>query len=220
MLSGLAFSSSGQHQDGNKEMGEAPCTGTTQGTSLLNDQADVLPARQGQREIITEIVGENESLVRGSISEEGAADRIVGEKVASSNLEVEEVREGVMNLSEKENLLVVRDLSIAGAGQGLVTKENPKEQNLDKGLTGEQFHSKSEVEVASPDGENDLEKFDKLRRILTGRVGSIGKGLASKALKKQQLKVEEEFAPKRRRLASQGKLKEGDRLKVPHFYVY
>ena len=190
-------------------MGEAPCTGTTQGTSLLNDQADVLPARQGQREIITEIVGENESLVRGSISEEGAADRIVGEKVASSSLEVEEGSEGVMNLSEKENLLAVKDLSIAGAGQGLVTKENPKEQNLDKGLIGEQFHSKSEVE-----------KFDKLRRILTGRVGSTGKGMASKALKKQQLKVEEEFAPKRRRLASQGKLKEGDRLKVAHFYVY
>ena len=67
--------------------------------------------------------------------------------------------------------------------------------------------------VASIDGERDLKKSDRLRRVLRGRAGSAGIKVVSKALKKQA-EVEEGFPLKKRRLASQGKLKEGDRVKV------
>ena len=169
-----------------------------------------MPARPGHKEFIPENGGENDLLACSSISEEGTADLRGGEKVASSSLEVEEGGEGVVDSSEKKNRLLVEDLS----SKGLVNKENPKEKNLGKRLVVKPLPSKSVGEVASLDEENDLEKFDKLQRVLKGRVGSSGKGLASKALRKEHLQVEEEFAPKKRRLASQGKLKEGDRLKV------
>jgi len=200
-IPGFEFcSKSGQHPDGNEEIGEAFCTGARS----PSDEAGVSPARQGPEEFITEGSGENEFLVRGGFSEDGA-DLLVGEKVASSSLETEE-GEGGLEISEKE------DFTTAGAEQGLVAKEK-QEKNLGKGLMVEPLPSKSKWEVVSIGGESDLEKSDRLGRVLRGSVGSAGKEAANKALRKQG-GVEERFPLKKRRLASQGKLKEGDRLKV------
>ena len=167
LFSGFEFcSSSGQHRYGNEEMGEAFYTGT----SSPSDQADVSLARRGHEEFVTEGGGENESLVRGGISEEDGADLLVGEKNTSSSLETGEVKGG-LEMSEKE------------------------------------------------DGESDLEKSGRLGRVLRNTVGSAGKGAATKALRKQGA-VAERLPPKKRRLASQGKLKQGDRLKVTCLYLY
>ena len=170
---------------------------------------DVLLARQQHKEFMTE-GRESESMVRGSISEEVGTDLPVGEKIASSSPEVEEGDVGLDMHEKGGNLLQVKDFTIAGAGQGLVTKEGQKEENLGKGLMVNPLPLKSVGEVASIDGESDLEKF---RRDLRGRVGSAGNRVLSKALKKQ-VGVEERFQSKKRRLASQGKLEEGDKVKV------
>ena len=200
-------SQSGQHRDGSEDMGEAFCPVA----SSPSDQAGVAPARQGHEKFITEGSGENESWVRVGISEEDGADLLVGEKVASSSLETEE-GEGGLEMSEKE------DFTTAGAEQGLVTKEK-QEKNLGKGLMVEPLPSKSKGEVVSIDGESGLEKSDGLGRVLRGSVGSGGKGAANKALRKQAA-VEERFPLKKRRLASQGKLEEGDILKVACLCLY
>ena len=165
-------------------------------------------------------VGENELLGRGNMSEESASNSNIleGEKDEASNLEVEEGGD-VMDTSEKEeNQLLVEDLSTtSAAGQGLVTKEKQTEGNL--GLVEKPLPSKCVGEVAVIDGENDLENSNKLRRVLRGGPKILGKRLADKALKKE-LQAEETSAPRKRRLASQGKLKVGDRLKVASQYVY
>ena len=87
------------------------------------------------------------------------------------------------------------------------------------GLMVEPLPLKSKGEVASIGGESYLEKSGRLGRFLRGTVGSARKGAANKALRKQGA-VEERFPLKKRRLASQGKLKEGDRLKVVCLYLY
>jgi len=166
---------------------------------------DVSLARQQHKEFMTE-GRESESLVSGRVSEEDGTGLLVGEKIASSSLEVGE-GDGGLDMSEKwGNLLQVKDLK-TGAGQGLATKEGQKEENLGNGLMVNPMPSKN---AASIEGESDLEKF---KRDLRGRAGSAGIRVLSKALKKQ-VEVEERFQPKKRRLASQGKLEEGDRVKV------
>ena len=176
--------------------------------------AEVVPSQQEQRNFLAEEreVGENELLGRGNMSEDSASNILEGEKDEASNLEVEEGGD-VMDTSEKEeNQLLVEDLSTtSAAGQGLVTKEKQTEGNL--GLVEKPLPPKCVGEVAVIDGENDLENSNKLRRVLRGGPKTPGKRLAGNALKKE-LQAEETSAPRKRRLASQGKLKEGDRLKV------
>jgi len=175
---------------------------------------EVLPSRQEQRNFLVEEreVEENEPLGRGHMSEDSASNILEGEKDEASNLEVEEGGD-VMDTSEKEeNQLLVEDLSTtSAAGQDLVTKEKQTEGNL--GLVENPLTSKCVGKVAVVDGENDLENSNKLRRVLRGEPKTLGKRLAGKALKKE-LQAEETSAPRKRRLASQGKLKVGDRLKV------
>jgi len=99
---------------------------------------------------------------------------------------------------ERERELIVAEDEVAERGWRLVEKPLPLA---------------SVGEVSTVLGENDLEKSDKLRRFMRGRPKTNGKSVASKAFKKK-LQVEEVSAPRKRRLASQGKLKVGDRLKV------
>jgi len=174
--------------------------------------SDVLQSRQQHKEFTT-VGEENGSVVGNSISEQYPTGPLVRDKIASSSLEVEDGAGGLDMPEEGDNLLQVKDVTIAGAGQGLVNKEKQKGENLDKELMMEPLPLKSFGGVASIDGERDLKKSDRLRRVLRGRAGSAGIKVVSKALKKQA-EVEEGFPLKKRRLASQGKLKEGDRVKV------
>merc|ERR1719239_695199 len=178
--------------------------------------AEVVPSQQEQRNFLAEEreVGENELLGRGNMSEESASNSNIleGEKGEASSLEEEEGGDVTDTSEKEENRLLIEDLSIAiAAGQSQGTKGKQKEGTL--GLVEKPLPSKCVGEVAVIDGENDLENSNKLRRVLRGGPKTPGKRLAGNALKKE-LQAEETSAPRKRRLASQGKLKVGDRLKV------
>ena len=93
-------------------------------------------------------------------------------------------------------------------GLGISEKENGK------GLMEKQMPSKSVEETPSIGGESELEKSAKSRRVLRGNAEKANNA------SKRKVEVEERFPSKKRRLASQGKLKEGDRLKVTSFFIF
>jgi len=182
------------------------------------NDAEVLPKRQNQREFIMDEdeVGESESLARRRWQKRVQADNeeAAAEINSASSLEVERAEMGTSEMEESQLLNGVHSIT-PGVIRGVVRKEKQMEENSGKRLVVEKLlPSKSVGEVSTVRGENDLENSVKLMRVLRGRPKTPGKRLASKAIEKE-LQVEEVSAPSRkRRLASQGKPKEGDRLKV------